>query len=464
MSLRARTLALVLAAVALAAAGDAAAAPPSSSTAVPESRALAILPTAIAEGEALHPARAEDGDLARLAQGLDVLLADTAQDLGFSVAPPPPGAGRLGDGALRDRARALGSPVVLPSLRAVSTGEVELRLALADPATRAVDVRRDRVARADLPVRAVILLRDLVRHRTRPTPRPRSPVFPAPGATVKTSIFGSPGRVGLIANATLFGGLVGYSMQRGSGSNDPRLLYPLLVVGAGVGLGASIVASGEWEVETGDAWYFAAGAWWPSAAGHLIFQGRFAQHRPDSDRWVFGLLGGTTGVALTGLGLALHSVSDGGALLAHSGGGLGLLLGALVETSVRGDLHHVPFSGMGYGAALGWLAAAAAATQARPPPLRVLAVDAGVALGGLTGAALGSPLLIGPPSAAHQRAWLAVTGGSALAGGVTAAIFVRPRGELKHLAGLPMLGALGESAAGSRRAPILGVGYAGSIE
>ena len=473
--LRARSVAFVLVVAALAAARNAGAAPPVPVSVpapvpvsipgpgpAPAARTLVLLPTAIADGDALHPARPEDGDLARLAQSLDVLLADTARDLGIEVVPPPAGGARLDDAELRDRARAAGSPVVLPSLRGVSTGEVELRLTLADPLTRAVDGRHDRVARADLSVRAVILLRDLVSARARAAPKPPAPVFPAPGAT--PSIFGSPGRISLIAHATLFGGLVGYSIQRGSGSADPRLLYPLLAVGAGVGLGASMVASGEWDVETGDAWYFAAGAWWPSAAGHLVFQGRFAAHRPDSDRWVFGLLGSATGVALAGLGLALHPMSDGGALVAHSGGAFGLALGALVEMSARGDVHHLPFSGMGYGAGLGWLAAAAVATQVRAPALRVLAVDAGAALGGLAGAAVGSPLLLGSASPGRQRAWLGITGGSALVGGVVTAIVAKPRGKLEHLGGAPMIGVLGESVAGSVRAPIVGLGYAGSID
>jgi hypothetical protein len=458
VSLRARSLAvaLALAGAALAAPRDAAAAPP---TAAPAARAVVILATAVTERDAPGP---EDGELLRLAQSLDALLADTAQDLGLEVIPPPPGHVRLGDAALRDRARAAGSTVLLPSLRRISTGEVELRLALADPASRVVDVRSDRVAPADLSVRAVILLRDLVSRRARAAPT--APAVPAPGASTAASIFGNPGRVSLISHATLFGGLVGYSIQRGSGSTDPRLLVPLMVVGAGVGLGASLVASGEWDVDTGDAWYFAAGAWWPSAAGHLIFQGRFAAHRPDSDRWVFGLLGGTTGVALAGLGLALHPMSDGGALMAHSGGAFGLALGALVEMTQRGDIHHTPFSGMGYGAGLGWLAAAAIATQMRAPALRVLAVDAGLAAGGLAGAALGSALLLDKPSPTRQRAWLGITGGSALVGGVVTAIVATPRGKLGHLAGLPIVGVLGESALGSLRAPILGLGYAGSLE
>ena len=43
----------------------------------------------------------------------------------------------------------------------------------------------------------------------------------------------------LAVNATLYGGVVGYSIQRSSGSEDPRLLYPLLAVGAGIAGGSA---------------------------------------------------------------------------------------------------------------------------------------------------------------------------------------------------------------------------------
>ena len=55
----------------------------------------------------------------------------------------------------------------------------------------------------------------------------------------------SAGRTSLAVNATFFGGLVGYSIQRASGSEDPRLLYPLLAVGAGGGLVSSILVAEE---------------------------------------------------------------------------------------------------------------------------------------------------------------------------------------------------------------------------
>jgi hypothetical protein len=451
-----------LAALTLLAAAPASAADPPAAPA-PAAAAVVLLPTVVADGLG-RSGRPADTDLGRLAQTLDALLAETAQDLGLSVIPPPLGPARLGDGDLVDRARAAHALVALPSLRALESGAIELRLALAGPGDRTVDVRREPVTRADLPVRTVILLRDLVRRHGRPAAG-APPAFTSPVAAASGSLL-HPGRLSLIANGTLFGGLFGYSIQRGSGGSDPRLLYPLLAVGAGVGFGASLVASGEWEVRPGDAWFWAAGAWWPSAAGHLIFQGRFAGHRPDEDRWIFGLLGGTAGVTMASLGLVLRSMDGGNALVAHSGGGLGMGFGALVELAATGDTRHVPYSGLGYGAGLGWLVAAAVATQVETTIPRVLAFDGGVLLGGLLGAGAASPLLAFAPTEGKRRAWAGISAGAAAAGGVTAAIVVRPRRGAKagELRGQPLLGVLGESRVGTASAPILGAGWSGVLE
>lgn len=422
-----------------------------------------ILPAMVAEGDALRrPSGA--GELANLAASLDAQLAETAQDLGLAVdrrhgAPVDPA--RLGEADLLERARLAGGLVVLPSLRALVPGEVELRLALADPAARALVVRRERVIAADLPVRAVVMLRDLVAKRgDKPAERGGSiPDEPPPKSTA--------GRITLVANSTLYGGLVGFSIQRASGSSDPRLLYPLIAVGAGIGLGASLVASGEWSVTSADAWFIASGAWWPTAAAHLIYQGRFHVYGIESDRWVFGLIGGTAGVTLASLGAAVRPISDGGALIAHSGGALGMFFGGLVEAASRGDLEQVPFSGMGYGAGLGWLAAATFAIHVRPPPSRVLAFDLGAVLGGLAGAAIGSPLLLDSPDAGHQRAWVGAVGGGALAGAGVSLLITRSWGKAEKssdLRGTPTIGVLGESALGPLRAPILGVGWSGVID
>jgi len=96
----------------------------------------------------------------------------------------------------------------------------------------------------------------------------------------------------------------------------------------------------------------------------------------------------------------------------------------------------------------------------------VLVVDAGAVLGGLVGAGAASPLLVaGPATPAKQRAWASIAAGTALVGGVTAAIVVRPRPGTKASAedGVPMLGVIGESRVGARSAPILGVGWSGAL-
>jgi hypothetical protein len=282
----------------------------------------------------------------------------------------------------------------------------------------------------------------------------------------------SAGRATLAVNATLYGGLVGYSIQRSSSSDDPRLLYPLLAVGAGIGLGGSIIIAEEWDVGLGDAWFLASGAWWPTLAGHLIYEGRFAPTagEADEERWTFGLVGGATGITMATLGLTLRGMSDGGAMMAHSGGGLGLVLGGLTEVFATGDIETTPFAGMGYGAAFGWLAAASVATQTRPQPSRVLAIDLGALLGGLGGAALGSPLVFDAPTQDEQRAWIGVTAGGLLLGAGAAWFFTRPPDAGAAAGaeppswmrrGIPTIGVVAESVAGDRRAPALGLIWAG---
>jgi hypothetical protein len=458
----------------------AAAAPPAKPPAAAATRTTVLLPAAIAEGGALRAPGAGDADLAAVAQALDALLPDTAQDLGMAVdrgARPAVDPASLGDAELLQKARAAGGILVLPSLRAVAgaPSEVELRLVLADPAARSLHVRSERVARDDVPVRAVVMLRDLAADAgsaaARPAPGP--PVGPSPGGVLATPAHSS-GRPILLVAATLFGGFAGYSIQRASSSDDPRVLYPLLAVGAGIGLGGSIIASEEWDVGPGEAGYVAAGVVWPTLAGHLLYQGRFAP-RTESDRWLFGLVGGTTGLTLSILGLTLHGMSEGGALMAHSGGSFGLVLGGLTEALVKGDIHATPFSGMGYGASLGWMAAAALATQVNVAPTRVLTVDLGALLGGLGGAAAASPLLINDPSPTRQRGWVGATAGSTVLGATIALIASRerapapaapskPKAEDKPVAlGLPSLGVLGESRIGALSAPILGVSLGGVI-
>jgi hypothetical protein len=420
-----------------------------------------------------------------MATGLDALLSDTAHDLGLTVDltyRAPANVARLKEADLVAQARAVGGVLISPSLEVFPGGDVEIRLLLADARSRALRLRVERVARDDLPVRAVVMLRDLVTELRASGSLEAAPfeLDRKPPRGVLATPARSAGRATLAINATAWGGLVGFSIQRASGSDDPRLLYPLLAVGAGIGLGGAIIVAEEWDVGVGDAWYIVSGAWWPTLSAHLIYEGRFGDLTGNTDlgdeRWAFGLIGSTTGIALATLGLTLRGMSEGGALLAHSGGGLGLVLGGLTELAVRGDIYRVPFAGMGYGAGLGWLATAAVATWVRVSPSRVLSIDLGGIVGGLGGAALASPLLFDAPTPDQQRAWLGITAGGSLLGAGVAWYMTRGGSRAKPTTptsnkarastldlGLPLPGVIGESVAGDRRAPVLGLSWQGML-
>lgn len=413
-----------------------------------------------------------DAELSDLASDLDALLSDTAQDLGLSVDLGDGAASDVTEGDLTERATEATVRVFRTTLE--RAGRVfELRMTMAQPGTPVLRVRMERASRREAAVRAAVMLRDLVEEEA-----PREVASSATGQPRRTpeqEEARSQGRVVLAANATLYGGLFGLSMQRASGSDDPRLLYPLLAVGAGIGLGGSLLASEEWDVGTGDAWYLSAGAWWPTLAGHLIYQGRFAPNRSNTDeRWTFGLVGGATGVTLSVLSLAMRGPSEGAAALAHSGGGLGLMFGGLLEAGLRGDVHQTPFSGMGYGAGVGWLVAAAVAPYVHLRASRVLTIDLGAVLGGLGGAALASPLLFSEPTEAKQRGWVGATAGASLLGVGTAWFLTRDtkaraaKSEaLVHTrfveAGAPTIGIIGESLTASGSVPAIGVSWSGRL-
>ncbi|WP_437808966.1 hypothetical protein [Sorangium sp. So ce1078] len=450
-------------------AGSGQASPTGSGRPARPARSAVVLPTALA------PDAAERA--APLASALDGLLSDTAQDLGLSVdlADRAAARSRPDEAELMERARSSDRLFIAPSLD-LRGDEVELRLALASGGARSLRVRVERVARDDLAVRAAVMLRDLVAELDGGAAAVPPLGQAAPCAERCRGRLATParslGKATLAANATLYGGLVGFSIQRSSGSDDPRLLYPLLAVGAGIGLGGAIIIAEEWDVGVADAWYLGSGTWWPTIAGHLIYQGRFAEHAedPGQERWASGLIGGTAGITLAALGLSLGRMSEGGALMAQSGGGLGLMLGGLVEWAARGDVQRTPIAGMGYGAALGWLAAAAAATQLDITASEVLTVDVGALLGGLGAAALASPLVFESPTEAQQRAWVGATAGGFLLGAGVAWCVTRPAAAGARGAspswnrfGLPMLGVIGESVVGSRRAPALGLGWQGAI-
>jgi hypothetical protein len=215
-------------------------------------------------------------------------------------------------------------------------------------------------------------------------------------------------------------------LQRASGSNDPRLTYPLIALGTGLGLGASLIAADEWDISVAEAWYLNAGMLWPTASGLLL--ARAYQVKPTTDRYSYGVVGAAGGIALSSFALGNAVLPESGGVLAHSGGAAGLLMGGLIDMTIEGSTDHFPWHGMGFGSAVGVIAAGAAATQLEISSSRVLFIDMAAGLGALTGAAVGSPLLFVEDdliSVKRQRGWLGVVGVGALVGGGLGWYFTR---------------------------------------
>jgi hypothetical protein len=416
------------------------------------------------------------------ARQLDLALSDAAQDLGFTLDLSERAAQddrELTDLEVIARSAKGGRWVVYPSIDTRSS-DIVVRLVAVAPGSKVAVVRTEAVKNADLAVRAVVMLRDVLAARPSGTAgesshRPSERIEAPPAFAIPAR---SQGRSVLALNGALFGGFIGYSVQRGSGSDDPRLLFPLMALGTGLGLGASTIVAEEWDVGLGDAWYLSAAAWWPALSG--LFLARSRVDADPSTEYSFALIG-----ALSGLGLATTSLAvgggmgQGGALMTHSGGAFGTLLGAMTELAIRGEatLTDPPNRGLGYGAGIGVVLAGVAAIRNDIEPSRVLAIDLGAGLGGLAGAAATSPFIFrhgGAPltdptssrTPGGDRAFLVTTMGCTLAGGLGAYWFTRKPPPAKGAGPvvLPYVGVIGESLTTSgARAPAVGLGVSGVL-
>jgi hypothetical protein len=419
----------VAVALALFASGTAAAAP----------REVTLLPTAL--GVAPERAPADDERARRAAAIVDATLRDTVGDLGLEVAPTP-SAAPLG---VRPAARWTIAP------RLTSEGpRLTLRLVAFAPGSRvelAREERFDAQTLASLEVRTVVMLRELydagrrAEREPAPDPTPRSPLEPAAPP--------SSGRAVLALNSAALGGYFGFTMQRASGSRDTRLVYPLVALGAGLGLGASLLVADEWDVGYGDAWYLAAGVWWPAGAGLILADAYGAK---PQYRFAYSLVAAMGGAGLATVGIAGRGMTEGDAVLTHSGGAFGALFGAMVEMGYRGETAGSLKLGLGWGAATGVLSLGAVATQVDLTASRVLLLDLATSLGGLVGAAAASPLLLVEESdATRTRLWLASAGVGAVAGGVIGWFATRSEepGSAFRLPALPYASVLPSSDGGT---------------
>jgi len=372
-----------------------------------------LLPTAVPpKPEVALPA--EDAEqLAKLARQLDGILSEAVQDLGLTLTVSDRSRVLPTDDALIERAR--DSWLISPRV-SLEGSSVRLRIVAVAPGENVLRVRTQRVDVQTLEIRANLMMRDIVRS-TRAIAE-RGSELPTPERTLDSEVPRSQGRAVLALNAAVVGGYVGFSLQRASGSDDARLTYPLVALGTGIGLGASMLVADEWDITLGDAWFLSAGAWWPIASGVLIAK---SYEVPNEDLYVYGLVAASAGVSLSVAALGSKPMSEGGALLAHSGGAGGMLLGGLTEMFYLGSTSSTPERGMGYGAGLGVLTAGFLATQTNVSSSRMLLIDLAASLGALTGAAAASPLLLvdEAESPTRNRVWLAsIAAGTVIGGGI----------------------------------------------
>lgn len=464
-----------------------AAAPAEASTSaaaeVTADKAIVVWPTLTPAGDdagqvPLHKPAPTEGSVHARAQELDATLRDAVQDLGFTldVADQGPSMGRARDLDLIERAthsrahagaaQDPGTWVLSARLEPVGGDSFLVRIVAVAPKSKQLRVRVERVPGADVAVRGLVLVRDLLAAPTKEAPDVAGKMQQSSGYGIMGPLR-SQGRAVLAANAALFGAFTAYSVQRASGSEDPRLLYPLLTLGTGVGLGGALLVAEEWDVGTGDAWTLAGGAWWGAAAGILIANGRHVQ--PLTDRYAWGVGGGLIGLTLGTVSLARGKADEGDAVLVHSGAAIGLGLGALADYYYAGDIEHrTPYTGAGYGAAIGLASAGTLATFVQVSPSRVLLVDLGAGLGAATGAAAGSALVFEDVTPEKVRGFLAATAAGTLVGGGVAWWLTRDRnasGPVPNASAprvTPFGGVVGASATREGAVPAYGLGARGT--
>ncbi len=448
---------------------------------------VVIWPTLTPAGDApaagpLHrPLFAEKG-LYERAQELEATLRDAVQDLGYTlyVADPGPAQGHTRDEDLIERAAraAAGSTaapgtgestggtwVVSPRIEAAGGGSYVVRIVAVPPRGRELRVRVETVPGDSVSVRGLVMLRDLLAPQAAAEAALEQELREAGKGSAQgvTPPARSQGRAVLAVSGGLFGAFTAFSLENAaSGQSDPRVLYPLLAVGTGIGIGAALLTADEWDVTTGDAWYLAAGGGWAAAAGGFIAAGNNVQPSTDQYSWAVG--GGFVGIGLATFALTRGHMDDGDATLTHSGAALGMLAGGTIQWLDKGASNFTPYTGMGYGSAVGLLGAGLLATQVTLSPSRMLLIDVGAGGGALVGAAAGSPLIFQTQDPDHTRAWLSVTLAGSVLGGGAAWWLTRDTSHPKPAASLPWptAGVLGTSVTRRGEVPIYGAGLNGT--
>ena len=194
---------------------------------------VVLLPTVTAARETpgspmiLRLPESTDGrDVLRWARRLDMTLREAVQDLGLTLdvsERPNARAPDLAEDAIVERAQK--SWVISPRLEPFE-GKIRLRIVAVAPGSKVLLVRTQEVEPREVELRAMVMMRDLVlAGRGSGTTDVERPGRLA-GEPRVTEAARSAGRAVLALNSAALGGYVGFSIQRSSGSTDPRLDLP----------------------------------------------------------------------------------------------------------------------------------------------------------------------------------------------------------------------------------------------
>lgn len=343
------------------------------------------------------------------------LLADAATDLGLSTEGPP-------NVTLASDCREEFVPRV-PAEGAIGlAGVVEFReqkwqlkviVVRADATVHSVTTLIEDSGFEVQTIRALALLTKQSTSAAKPAPTRQASSASSPAEV-------SQGRATLATTGALLGGYFGFALENAGGDVDTRLVYPLVALGAGVGLASALIVAEEWPLNRPSAWYISGAGSWLTVSGVLIASEQNLTHA--TDRYPYGLIGTATGLGIASYVVSQRDISEEEAVFSHSGAIFGTIAGGFIQELIRPDSGASPKLGIGIGAGVGWLGASLGTARLMPglTSSRVLFADLGGFLGALVGAAAASPAVVtqGPPRPDDRRAFV----GASLAGLVVGSV------------------------------------------
>jgi hypothetical protein len=335
--------------------------------------------------------------------------------------------------------------VIAPQIRTHADGLLLIRLAFIAPGSQRIVIRLVTSAPSAASAKAITAVRDELRSTAQALQQDRARASEPTGLGSQLRSAGRP--VFAIAGG-LFGAYCAFSVQRAAGSDDTRLLYPLLAVGTSVGVASALLASEEWDVTSGNAWFMVTSAVAGASIGIGLANG--INERTIKERYAWGLGGSVVTIGVGTAALVKYKFDEGDAALVAGSALFGGFAGALGELVYRGTTNDKPQLGGAIGGAVGLLAGTFIATRVTVLPSRVVLVGTGAALGALAGAAAASPLVFDDLKPGRTRLFLLSTLSGLVAGGGISLYLTRARAPIATSAETTRSSTLREQ---SRRGP-----------